>query len=152
MIYFFFDRSLIESSIVKAVVNNTTKVEITIINTILKVLPFIRLKADIIPTPAGRKKKAKLSRKKLDTNSICSNLIILVNNSISKKSIPITLPGREREKDLLINSPMNVIIKIRVSSLNIFIETRTPFVVFRVLRLIERINTSKLYYKSKKIF
>lgn len=88
---------------------------------IFRVFPFNRSKEEIIPTPAGKKKKARLSRRYELTVLIDSVLIIFSSKKVRRINIPKILPGIGKESPLLILSLKKVINKIIVSSLKIFI-------------------------------
>lgn len=88
---------------------------------IFKVFPFNRSKEEIIPTPAGKKKKARLSRRYELRVSIDSVVIIFSSNKVRRINIPKMLPGIGKESTLLILSLKKIINKIMESSLKIFI-------------------------------
>jgi len=88
---------------------------------IFRVFPFSRSKDEIIPTPAGKKKKARLSRRYELRVLIDSVLTIFSSKKVRRINIPKILPGIGKESPLLILSLKKVINKIIVSSLKIFI-------------------------------
>jgi len=74
-------------------------------NNILWKLSLSKLIEVIRPTPAGIKKKAKLSKKNLLTLFICSNFIILNIKESNNIIIAIIFPGTGTLNILWISSP-----------------------------------------------
>ena len=93
------------NSTVSAVADNTIIV-VNIHNiTIFNILPFKAPNEVINPTEAGMKKKAKWSKKKLESVSIFSTFNILEFSNKNNNIIPIIFPGTGRFNSLEIISP-----------------------------------------------
>lgn len=71
-------------------------------------------------TPAGIKKKAKWSKKKVDTVSTCSTFIIFVQSATRSNNRPIMFPGIGMPVKETIASPIKHIANMISASLNNF--------------------------------